>query len=78
MMDEAPLTVEVDEAVYRALLRLALEAGALGNSLHPDPDCHCDMCGFARAWRAFANDPDVASFLDRKLAVEAVSRLLRS
>ena len=65
-MDE-PATVTVDEAVYRALLRLALAAGALGNSLHPDPDCHCEMCELARAWQAFAEDPDVSVFIDRKL-----------
>jgi hypothetical protein len=77
-MEEEPTTVTVDEAVLRALLRLAIEAGALGNALHADPDCHCDLCQFARAWRAFATDPHVSGYLDRKLAVEAVSRLLRA
>jgi hypothetical protein len=71
-------TVAVDEAALRALLRLAVAAGALGNALHSDPNCGCESCELVRAWRLFAANPDVAIFLDSKLAVEAASRLLNT
>jgi len=71
-------TVTVDEAALRALLRLAVAAGSLGNALHSDPNCRCDLCEFARAWRVFAANADVAMFLDGKLAVDAVTRLLKT
>jgi len=77
-MNEESRTVTVDEEMYRALLRLAVASGALANSIEPEVDCHCPECEFARAWQIFANDPEVVGFVERKLAVEAVVRLLRS
>jgi hypothetical protein len=78
MDSDTRATVTVDEAAYRALLRLAVAAGALGNTLHSDPNCGCELCEFARAWRLFAANTDVVTFLDSKLAVEAATRLLKT
>ncbi len=78
VMNDESRTITVDEEMYQALLRLAVAAGALGNRIEPEPNCHCPECEFARAWQVFAKDPEVMGFVERKLAVEAVTRLLRS